>query len=137
MRRPDDSSFSTKNYIGEAMPTTGALKDIDDDMSLNELRDADQISATTALRFVVRDMGNGVKRLENAYLVPIEQARIESELSDRTPLLFPHPDEVLDFAFEALRSIGVRPDLSPKRIRKLFARAIDDYTVEIVGWRQN
>ena len=96
----------------------------------------DVLAVTHGIRFVVQDMGNGVRRVRSPQLLPIEEAKAEAAMPGRVPVHFPPPIWLIDLGFTALESIGIPVDRNNRaRTPMIFARDIDDTTVELVCWR--
>lgn len=94
------------------------------------------LAASYGLRFVTRDMGNGVRRLLSSHLVPLADARAEVQLPGREALAFPPPEWLLDITFAAIESLGISVDRDIRsRASAVFARHIDDSTMELIAWR--
>ena len=89
---------------------------------------------SSALRFVVRDLGNGVDRLESYELIPLDQARIETSLPDRTEIYFTQDCRLDDMGKLAFTSMGFDCDRDCAGLLKVFARPIDDRTLELTLW---
>ena len=89
-----------------------------------------------ALKFVARDMGNGVTRLETASLVAFQDAQTEAALPDRMKVPYPGPTAIADMAEEALHALGVDTSRCGCHVRKTYVRAIDDHAYEAIVWRQ-
>lgn len=90
---------------------------------------------TRALRVVVRDMGNGVDRIELAEYIDMDAARSERSLPGRTPVSLPYPDRLLDICKSAARTTGECIDCIGC-IPTGHIRAIDERTMEIIIWRK-
>lgn len=91
---------------------------------------------TRALRVVVRDMGNGVDRVESSEYIDLDGARAEQNLPGRSPLIFPYPDRFRDICEASALSTGehvVCDGCMPLG----YIRAFDEHTIEMVVWRRN
>lgn len=85
---------------------------------------------THGVRMIVRDMGNGVLRIECCELIAAADVEALSNLSGSSALMFPVPGQYQDLVEEAADRMGLaQPDF---RITA-FARSIDDAAVEIVA----
>ena len=87
----------------------------------------------TARRFVLRDMGNGVDRIEMPELIPLEAAKEEAGLHGRTALPMQTCMRIVDACSVALPT-GCS-DCSDC-IQAGFVRAIDEYAIELILWRR-
>jgi hypothetical protein len=92
--------------------------------------------ALAALRIVVRDMGNGVDRVESSELVSIESARVECSLPDRHPLPFPYPERIRDICSTASLAAGRVLDCL-RCVPVGSVRPVDERSVEMVVWRHD
>lgn len=96
----------------------------------------DVLAVTHGIRFVVQDRGNGVRRVLSPALLPIGDAKAEAAMPGRAPVNFPPPTWITDLAFTALESMGIPVDRNNRaRTPMIYARDIDDYTIELVCWR--
>lgn len=89
------------------------------------------VCANLARRFVVRDMGNEVDRIEAFDLIPIEAAKEEAKLPERTPLSLPHSDRIED-----IFATGCSKVYCGNCIPFGFVRPIDDSSFEMMIWRR-
>ncbi len=103
-------------------------------MRLARARERPVVLLSSALRYVVRDVGNGVDRLEAYELIPIDQALVETSLPDRTEIYFEPNDRLDDFGKLAFSSLGFECDGDSAGLLKVFARPIDERTLEITLW---
>jgi hypothetical protein len=87
---------------------------------------------THGVRLVVRDMGNGVVRLECFELVSATDAVALAQLTGSTELSFPVPRRYQDLVGEAASMIGLVPVPADCHL-SAFARGIDDAVVEVVA----
>lgn len=85
-----------------------------------------------ARRVVIRDMGNGVDRIEMAELVPLEAAKDEARLPDRSPILIHSSPRILDACSMASPPSFPCSDC----VQSGCVRAIDEYTIEVIAWRR-
>lgn len=97
----------------------------------------DSISLTHGIRYVVRDMGNGVHRVLSSEMVPLDALKAEANTGGRYHVPFPPPSWLRDIGIAALEATGVEPSPTPRnRIAvEVFIRPIDDDTIEVIGWR--
>lgn len=79
-----------------------------------------------AARFVVRDMGNSVDRIELIELITVGDASLECSLGGRCPL--PATSRLLDLCANALGLDGSR--FAPLGC----VRAVDDRVWEVICW---
>jgi hypothetical protein len=87
------------------------------------------------VRLVVRDMGNGVVRLECFDLISAEEALTLARLTGSTELPFPVPWRYQDLVREAAERIGLMPVPVDCHLAA-FARGVDDAVVEVVATYQ-
>jgi predicted nucleic acid-binding protein len=85
---------------------------------------------THGVRLVVRDLGNGVVRLECFELVTADDAVAMAKLTGSSELAFPVPERFRDLVREAAERIGLVP--SDCHLAA-FARGVDDAVIEIVA----
>lgn len=85
-----------------------------------------------ARRFVIRDMGNGVERVEMASILSLDAAKEECRLPDRTPIPM-HPGvRILDAC-----SVALSPALNCSNcVQSGCVSAIDEYAIELIVWRR-
>ena len=83
-----------------------------------------------AARFVVRDMGNGVDKVELSEVIPLECAQADAALCGREPIIA--TDRLRDLCGVAIGSPGVWCEDCPIQG---FVRALADNTFEAVSWR--
>lgn len=97
----------------------------------------DVLGSTHGIRYVVRNMGNGVYRMLSCGLDPIEDLKEEARTGGRYHVPFPPPSWLRDVGVEALRSLGVEPSHMDRNriVVDAYSRAIDDVTIEVIGWR--
>lgn len=105
---------------------------------MNSLADVVASAVTTPLwethgvRFVVREMGNRVARLESQELITIQDARTLSQVQGSAECSYPAPDWIRDLVCEAAERIGLAGWLSACQIAA-HARSIDDTCLEVVA----
>lgn len=98
------------------------------------LLDGNEVARTHALRFVVRDMGNRVDRIEHASLVPLEDARIEAGLHGWHPIAYPYPDRFYDAGVAACWMLDIDVSGMNKFIISAVVRVIDERTIELLSY---
>ena len=86
-----------------------------------------------AIRMVIRDMGNGVDRVEALEVIPFHVGVAEKDLQGREPLPLPHPPELMDMCEQAAIAMGVAEE-AKECVPDGFVRAIDERTMEFVVW---
>lgn len=102
----------------------------------DELRLEDSVARTHGVRFVVRDMGNGVLRLESSVLDPIGYLRRDAMRHGRYRIEPPCPDWMMDMVHAAVCAAGVDPCPVHHRVHSLaYARPVGDHCIQILGWR--
>lgn len=84
------------------------------------------LSMPMARRIVVRDMGNGVDRVEAHELIVGPDAYEHFKLPGLVPVLDPMPQRVMDLVMDLVADFGADPGLVCSCVRR-----IDDRTVEI------
>lgn len=92
------------------------------------------ITPDYALRYIVRDMGNGVDRIDSASLLPLEQALTEASLPDRRKILLEPGHRLTTLTDYVISDLGYVTDQSRHCILDGVARTIDDYTIEVLCW---
>lgn len=96
----------------------------------------DVLALAYGLRFVVHDMGNGVRRVSSAQILPIADAKVEADLPGRTKVAFPPPAWLVDAGFSAIEGLGITVDRGMRASTPMvYARDIDDFTMELICWR--
>lgn len=85
-----------------------------------------------ARRFVLRDMGNGVDRIEMAELVHLEAAKEECLLPGRSPILLNSCGRLLDACSMASPPSFPCADC----VQSGSVRSVDEYTIELIAWRR-
>ncbi|HJV52773.1 MAG TPA: hypothetical protein VJ652_15000 [Noviherbaspirillum sp.] len=104
----------------------------DKDCRLSSTLHAHMLPSLQAIRFVVRCLPNGVERLLGVELVPLVEAKAESGMSGRHPLLFPCSVRMTDMMRQAFEALGAVDESGLSCCG--FTRAIDEETIEVVGW---
>jgi hypothetical protein len=89
---------------------------------------------THGLRFRMRDMGNGVQRIEAADLLPIEQSKDEAERGEWMKLALPFPQTINDMLWACVEHLGLH-DRNRKWVPTAYVRALSGQCVEALVWR--
>jgi len=87
-----------------------------------------------AIRYVVRDMGNGVDRVEFPILLGIDQAKIESKLEDRMPMNFCQNERYHTLSKVAFLRMGFEIDGMSGCVIDGVVRPVDENAVEVMYW---
>lgn len=90
--------------------------------------------SSIAIRYIVRNMGNGVDRIEFPTILGIDQARIESKLEDRTPMNFCQNERYHSLSKRAFLRMGFEIDGMNGCVIDGFVRPVDDNAVEVMYW---
>ena len=90
------------------------------------------VCAQLARRFIVREMGNGVDRVEAFDLMSIDAAKEEGKLPERSPLPLPHSDRIED-----IFASGCAKVYCGNCIPCGFVRPLDDASFEMMIWRRS
>lgn len=90
------------------------------------------LSRDFALRYIVRDMGNGVDRIELAEPLVLDQALIEASLPGRHKISIDAGSRMASLATIAVQAIGFEPE--DHCILDGIARPLDEYSVEVICW---
>lgn len=96
-----------------------------------------EAASDAALRFVVRDMGNGVDRILSAEIVPGTKVLMEEAHADRIRLAHHYPTRISELCVEAWAAMGILPELSRSFAGDAWVMALDDHTVEVVSYRKH
>lgn len=99
--------------------------------------DVADLAQTHAVRFRVRDMTNGVTRVESPSLVLIDEARELSDSGEWAPMMFPHPKGMFDAGMVALEALGISAEAARQFVCEAIVRAVDEDVVEVVCWSKN
>jgi hypothetical protein len=93
------------------------------------------IASTHAVRYMVKDMGNGVLRCYSPSILPIAAARAAACSPDRSAIDPPNRAALRNLTLAALASLGIR-DVEALRVSpsEIYAKVIDDSTVDILKW---
>lgn len=84
-----------------------------------------------ARRVIVRDMGNGVDRIDGAIFYPVQEAIADGFAGGRSAVLHASPARIMDLMWCA----GVMPsDCLDWHLPIGFARWMDDGRMELTGW---
>lgn len=83
-----------------------------------------------ARRLIVRDMGNGVDRVELGEFVLLSSAKEESRLPERTSIALTDSPRVRDVVDDAAMLFGC-PETT---VVNGFLRQVDEVTLELVVW---
>lgn len=101
-----------------------------------EERQEDSVARTHGIRFTVRDMGNGVLRLERPILDPLEFIVRDAERHGRYRMEQAFPEWMLDMVDQSVRAIGVYPCPPEHRVPSVaYIRPLGDGVTQILGWR--
>lgn len=105
-------------------------------LHLHAHRDINAIGAFAgkALVMLIRDMGNGVDRLESSAVVPIAEALVMGGLAGWVPLPIENEPRFHDMAVAAFTLMGLAGALLGNYVAEGFARAVGDHHLEIVTW---
>jgi hypothetical protein len=87
-----------------------------------------------ALLMLIRDMGNGVDRLESSTVVPMADAKFMGGLAGWVPLALDREPRLRDMVIAAFTLMGLAGALLGNYIAEGAARAVGDHQVEIVTW---
>lgn len=99
-------------------------------------RQEDSVARTHGIRFTVRDMGNGVLRLEQPILDPMGFIVRDAEKHGRYRLDQTFPEWMLDLVDQAVRAVGVDPCPPEHRVQSIaYIRPLEDGLTQILGWR--
>jgi len=93
-----------------------------------------QLMQECALRYVVRDMGNGVDRVESAAIVPIDHALIEASLPDRMIITLHPGSRLASLSRLVVTQLGYETDKTRPCVLDGVARPVDEYAIEILCW---
>lgn len=96
-------------------------------------RDARVVLLTNALVMVVREMGNGVDRVESARVVPLEHVLPQRQLLDQQEIDLVHNPRLTDLAREAMRSMGYYSTCT-SYVADGFVRFVADDVFEVSVW---
>lgn len=101
-------------------------------------RDPNVVFSTHGMRHVIRDMGNGVRLLVDSELMLVGQCVDECALPGRFRLNYPFPAWLDDIRYASVFEMGIDMTtmLTPV-VCESYARAIDDRTVEYIGWMRS
>jgi len=95
---------------------------------------APRVRAEGALRYIVRDMGNAVDRIESATMVPLDQAIIEASLPDRMKIVLEPGSRLASLAQLVIEDMGYDTDCSRRCVLDGVARPVDEFALEILCW---
>lgn len=87
-----------------------------------------------AIRYIVRDMGNGVDRIEFPTILGIDQAKTESKLEDRASMNFCQNEKYHSLSKWAFTRLGFEVDTSKQCVIDGVVRPLDDNSVEVMYW---
>lgn len=88
---------------------------------------------STAYRFIIRELGNSVDRIDGMELIDLETAKTESQLPGRHRMPIPIPLKVKELC-EVATDAGLCK-LCSGCVPTAFSRAIDENTIEVIIWR--
>lgn len=102
----------------------------------DELRHEDSVARTHGIRFIVREMGNGVFRMESSVLDPLAYIQKDALRHGRYLIEPPFQDWMMDMVDAAIRNVGVDPCPVLHRTPSLaYARMIGENRYQFLGWR--
>jgi len=87
-----------------------------------------------AIRYAVRDMGNGVDRIDAVTIVPLDQALIEASLPDRKNVTVENCPRLSGLADVVIKDMGYTLHDTGQCVLVGFVRPIDDQTIEMMFW---
>lgn len=91
-----------------------------------------EVLPARAISFVIRDMGNGVDRIEMPDLIDAAAAKVEANLPGRVKLSFPLPVRIADCLGVATRLLLGR---APYPIKGGCAEVVGDNAIRVIAWR--
>lgn len=87
-----------------------------------------------AVRYIVRDMGNGVDRIEFPTILGIDEAKVESTLKDRVPINFCQNERYYTLSKAAFLRMGFEIHGAGDCLIAGVVRPVDDNAVEVMYW---
>lgn len=93
-----------------------------------------EILRANAFRLVVREMGNGVDRLDGAVFVSRSMATEDARADDAAPLPYPVTARVFDLLLCAAGVLGVPAGDLARPLVAGYARPLADGRLEVTAW---
>jgi hypothetical protein len=87
-----------------------------------------------ALSIRIRDMGNGVDRIEDASRIPFDEAIAGADGLGCEPLPQPTPARIKDAVVTALGAIGVTAPTFPEMLIEGYSKVATDRAIDFVAW---
>lgn len=87
-----------------------------------------------ALSMRLRDMGNGVDRIESGARIPFDRAVAGADAPGCEPLPQPTPTRIKDAVLQVLGSVGISAPPSAELLIEGYLRPVCERSVDLVAW---